>query len=377
MGLPAAVVLAAGQSTRMGALKPALMLGGMTVLERTVRSFREVGIEDVHVVAGHRADEVASMAAHAGASCVVNAEWRQGMFSSVKVGIGALDPAVREVLLLPADCCLVRGETIGRLARAASGRGPVAYPVFAGRRGHPPLICVDELLPDMGPEPPYGLRSLLLRYDARALEVEVADEGVLLDIDTPEDFARACDYAWDEAIPTQDRCLAVLREHAVSEGVVGHSQMVARVAGGLAARLTTAGLCLNVDLVVAAAMLHDIARDSSDHAAMGAYLITRLGYRRVAPVVEHHMDLVAEPGCLVDEAELLFLADKLVEDDHIVDLDTRLATRLNRFASQPAAEGAVRERMKTAQELSRRVGRLLGESTEALAARIVSGDSER
>ena len=241
----AAIVLAAGRSSRMGELKPLLPLGDATVLARAVGAFADAGVADVRVVVGWRGDEVGAAAAALGATVVVNDGWERGMFSSVAAGAAGLGADVDAFFLLPTDCALVRAETIGCLARAAQAHpAPVVYPVHDGRRGHPPLIARATLpaalyrerqgepgrephggqsaaphaesalttADDAYEEPAGGLRGLLAACDASALEVAVDDPGILLDMDTPSDYRRACDDVAGEGLPGAARCLELLRE---------------------------------------------------------------------------------------------------------------------------------------------------------------------
>ena len=297
----AAIVLAAGRSSRMGELKPLLPLGDGTVIGRAVGAYLEAGVTDVRVVVGWRGGEVAAAAADLGVAAVTNDGWQRGMFSSIGVGLASLGADVEAFFLSPADCALVRAETIGRLARAAQAQpAPVIYALHGGRRGHPPLIARHALPADLSLEPPDGLRGLLAVHDAAALEVEVDDPGVLLDMDAPSDYRRACDYVAGEGVPGAARCLALLDDAQVPPPVVAHSRAVACVAGALAARLNEHGLHLNARLVEAAGLLHDIARAGAsgtagrDHARSGAESLRDLGYRRVAAVTAHHMDLPDE-----------------------------------------------------------------------------------
>ena len=408
----AAIVLAAGRSLRMGELKPLLPLGDATVLERALGSFREVGIDDLRVVVGWRADEVAAVAAGCGVATVVNHDWQRGMFSSVAVGVGSLGSDVEAFFLLPADCALVRSETIGRLARAgltqarSPARGqarlqaqerrhpaPVVYPVHDGRRGHPPLIARGALPAELGKEPAGGLRGLLAACDATALEVGVDDAGVLLDMDLPSHYQRARDYVVSEGIPDEARCLDLLREAGVPQTVVAHSRAVAGVAAGLTARLNGCELHLNARLVLAAALLHDIARAGNDHARAGrdhtgaghdhahagAELLGDLGYRRVAAVTVHHMDLPDEAvgtphevRPLPDEAQIVYLADKLVKGAQVVALQERLEAKVDDLRGEPEAEAHARARLGRALELARRVESLIGEPAEAVARRALA-----
>ena len=86
--------------------------------------------------------------------------------------------------------------TIQLLVQAyESGQQSVIYPVFQGRRGHPPLIRRNVLADVLRGDEPEGLRSLLARHENSAGEVAVIDEGIHLDLDTPADLARACALA--------------------------------------------------------------------------------------------------------------------------------------------------------------------------------------
>ena len=398
MACLAAIVLAAGRSSRMGELKPLLPLGDGTVLGRAVGAFLEAGVADVRVVVGWRGAEIAAVAAELGVPVVTNPDWRRGMFSSAATGIASLGAGVEAFFLLPADCALVRPETIGRLARATlPATAPVTYPLREGRRGHPPLIA-RAALPDpddLASEPPEGLRGLLARHDDVAREVPVDDPGVLIDLDDPGDYRRACDYVADETIPGATRCLELLRELGAPPAVVAHSRAVARVAVALAARLNERELHLDARLVEAAGLLHDIARLQPDHARAGAALLGDLGYRRVAAVTAHHMDLqpevegeselegrpfastgpatAREERHLPGEAEVLYLADKLVAGTDVVSLPERLAARLQGLAAEPGAQARARERLGRAEEFARVVEALIGEPAESVARRALTG----
>ncbi len=141
-----AIILAAGLSSRMGELKALLPLGNggnvgeRTVLEQCLTLFRQCGVEDLAVVTGHRADEVGTVAALAGARLVHNPDFASGMYSSIRAGVGALPDQCSGFFLLPVDLSLVRCGTIRLLTRSfAQAPARIVYPVFDGRRGHPPL----------------------------------------------------------------------------------------------------------------------------------------------------------------------------------------------------------------------------------------------
>jgi molybdenum cofactor cytidylyltransferase len=184
-----AIILAAGYSRRMGALKPLLKLGDGTVLERVIGLFSGSGINDVIVVVGHGASHTIPIAHQCGAQAVMNRRFDQGMFSSVQEGVRALSPDSLAFFMLPVDIPLVRPQTIEELLEAYyRGMGKIVFPAFLGKRGHPPLVDTryrDEILAHPGEG---GLRAILRNHEDQSIEIEVADEMILFDLDTPADY---------------------------------------------------------------------------------------------------------------------------------------------------------------------------------------------
>ena len=191
-------------------------------------------------------------------------------------------------------------------------------------------------------------------------------------MDAPIDYRHACDYVAAEGIPDAACCLSLLGDARSPQAVVVHSQAVAYVALGLTERLNDRGLHLNARLVVAAALLHDIARTSPDHAHAGAELLRDLGYRRVAAVTAQHMDLPAEVPLLPGEAEVLYLADKLVAGTAVIALQERLARRAHDLRTEPEGRAHARDRLLRAVEVASCVERLIGESAETVARRALA-----
>ena len=136
-GKIAGLIVAAGYSTRMGALKPLLPLGGKTVLETAVDSLRQGGIQDVRVVVGHRAEEVNPVLERRNVRIVENQRYAEGMFSSIVAGLKTLAGETEAVFLLPGDNPLIRRHSIKEMVRAYRKTGAaVVYPVFTGQKGH-------------------------------------------------------------------------------------------------------------------------------------------------------------------------------------------------------------------------------------------------
>jgi CTP:molybdopterin cytidylyltransferase MocA len=187
-----ALILCAGRSSRMGAFKPLLPLGEETLIERAIRLFRGAGVADVTAVLGYQAEWVLPLLERHGVRPVLNDRYDEGMFSSLRVGVGSINQGCRAFFLLPVDIPFVRPETLLSLMDAfREGENDVCRPCFRGRYGHPPLIAT-ALIPAIGEfDGMGGLRTLLARYRGRTADVAVEDPGILLDVDTRDDYEGA------------------------------------------------------------------------------------------------------------------------------------------------------------------------------------------
>ncbi|HEX4823602.1 MAG TPA: nucleotidyltransferase family protein [Candidatus Polarisedimenticolaceae bacterium] len=183
----AAVVLAAGASSRMGVPKALLPMGpgGPTFLAAIGRLLQDVGIDIVRVV-------VAPGTPHAPSSdLVVNPEPGAGMLSSVQCGILALPKTADAFLLWPVDHPLVKPTTVAALlATYRETAAPVVVPVYDGTRGHPGLFAA-RLVPELlTADPTEGARAVVHAHADR-VELAIDDAGVVTGIDTPDDYKRA------------------------------------------------------------------------------------------------------------------------------------------------------------------------------------------
>ncbi len=358
-----AVVLAGGYSSRAQAFKPLLPLGEATIIEKSIGNFFRAGIDNVTVVVGHRADDLLPVLAALPVRSVYNDRYPEGMFSSVVAGVRSLTPETEAFFLLPVDMPLVRSHTIRLIYRAFTRmKGDIVYPVFNGRRGHPPLIAT-KLMPEItAGDMTQGLRPILAKYAANAREIEVVDEGILLDADTPEDYRKLITYYCCRDIPSEAECNEIFHRLGVSAQVAGHGRLVAEVAGKLATGLNKAGLRLDIPLVTAAGKLHDLAKGLPDHAGLGARLLKKLGYPKVAKVVDTHHDSGYQAGALPDEAAVLYLADKLVKNDCIVGIEERFQGPLAKYAADTEALKAIEQRYRATREIAKAIERISGVS---------------
>jgi len=377
-----AIILAAGLSSRMGELKALLPLrhggegndGERTVLEQCMTLFRQGGVEDLAVVTGHRADEVGAVAALAGARLVHNPDFASGMYSSIRAGVGALPDQCSGFFLLPVDLSLVRCGTVKLLTRSfAQAPARIVYPVFGGRRGHPPLLAPDLIPAIIQHEHPQGgLRTLLAQVEAEqpelVREVQVADANIHFDMDTPEDFLVGCRLFGRRDFPTMAECRAILAHlHPMPAKGLAHGRMVAEIAVALCEAINRhSGRLLDPELCRVCGWLHDIAKGSPQHEEQGARWLRDLGFDRAAAIVAAHKDLPWTIDMPISEREIVHLADKLVRGSRIVDISTRFEEKLTIYQDDPAAVRAIRSRYDQALRVAAAVEAEAGQTLEVI-----------
>jgi molybdenum cofactor cytidylyltransferase len=186
-----AIVLAAGASYRMGSPKALLEIGEETFLRRVVGTMQHVGAADIAVVLGADADRIKSTLGWFTGVLTINQNWQNGQISSIIAGLDALSGlGLDAVLVHPVDRPLVSGGTVLALIKAAaSGEGSIVVPLYQGRRGHPALFDSAHFNNLRSAPADIGARHLLRTNPNSLLEVPVDDEGVIINIDTPEQYA--------------------------------------------------------------------------------------------------------------------------------------------------------------------------------------------
>lgn len=319
-----AVILAAGLSKRMQAFKPLLPYGGSTVIQTTVSKLLEGNVRDIVVVTGFLAPEIQQVLCGLPVRFVHNRDFaRTQMFESVKLGLMAAEG--NDIFLLPADLPEFNPSLLEQL-RSASGQA--VYPVCGGKNGHPLLLrrtAVETVLQHEGQR---GLKGALSRLDTAT--IETPDKGCLMDIDTPEDYQRLVEFR-AQSVPSKGECEELFQYYGTTDQIRAHCRAVCSVVMRLAEHVS------NIDkkLLQVAALIHDAARQKTDHAEILAIELERRGYLKLASVVRVHMDLPDKFSGSANEHSLLYLADKLVIEDREVDLEQRFRGAEMRFGSQP------------------------------------------
>jgi putative nucleotidyltransferase with HDIG domain len=374
-----AIVLAAGYSSRMGEFKPLLPLGETTVLERIITLFQDAGVSDIRVVVGYRSEDLLPLLRKMEVSCIVNEDFEAGMFSSVVAGVKGLQKSVDLFFILPVDIPLIRPWTIRLLFQAyQQKKGKIIHPCFQGKQGHPPLISAslkDQITYWNGHD---GLRGALAQFQADAIQIEVPDENILFDINTQDDYQQLCAKWRQYGVPTKQECEILLNTtFAIEKGLYNHSHMVTRLALLMGTALHEAGCCLDLDLISAAALLHDIAKGTPQHARTGGQILREMGYPRVADIVAAHVDIAIHEGQEIDESQVVYLSDKMTQgDQYVADFKPRFEAKLGQFSHAPEIQRNITGRLENALTIQRRVESKLKRSLDDILRKTIPKEAD-
>jgi molybdenum cofactor cytidylyltransferase len=188
----AGIVLAAGESRRMGQPKQLLPFGERTILERVVDTLLTAGVGEVVVVLGHLADRVRAVLGDRPVTVVVNELYRQGMLSSVKCGVHAIGAGYDAVLFALGDQPHIEGAVVSEVMRAyRAGNAGIVIPRYGDKKGHPIIINLRKYREAIVNLPEdTGLNALMQAHADDVRLIDVATEDIIRDIDVPDDYTR-------------------------------------------------------------------------------------------------------------------------------------------------------------------------------------------
>jgi molybdenum cofactor cytidylyltransferase len=184
----AAVVLAAGMSSRMGSNKLLLRVGDRMVIEHIILSLRPL---ETMVVTGHRPEEIREIAESLGAETVHNPDYEEGMTTSFQAGLRALDPEVDAVFMVLSDTFGFSTELLEWMAdkMEVDPETLIVSPVYQWKRGHPVLFRRPLFEEFLGLEAGETMKDVVSRHNDQHRYVE-SDIWCRIDLDTPEDYER-------------------------------------------------------------------------------------------------------------------------------------------------------------------------------------------
>lgn len=212
VGMPVAIVLAAGAGSRFGGGKLLASLHGTPILQHVLDRVAEAGVEEVVVVLGRDADTVEQAIAWREERRVRNPEPERGLSGSLQVAMATMGPTVDAVLILLGDQPLVGAETIRALLDAPDDPDrPIVVPAYAGDRGRNPVLlrrAAFQLTHEASGD--RGLGPVLTAHPELVVEVPIAGDNP--DIDTPEDLARVVEGSWASRVRANREQVERVRE---------------------------------------------------------------------------------------------------------------------------------------------------------------------
>lgn len=184
-----AVVLSAGESSRMGRPKALLPIDGQTFIERIVAALKQAKVGKIIVILGHNARELQSKISHLPVEILINTDYKLGQLSSLQLAVRYLQPDIEcdgMLVHLVDHPYLAPALVEAMIRRFYETKKRIIVPKFHGKRGHPVIFSnalFDEILSAPMEE---GAKAVVNAHRAETLEIETEEEGIAVDIDTPE-----------------------------------------------------------------------------------------------------------------------------------------------------------------------------------------------
>ena len=188
-----AVVLSAGESSRMGRPKALLPIEGQKFIERIIRVIGQSKVGRTIVVLGHHADQLRGQIEHFPVEVVINPDYRSGQLSSLQAAIRNIEKDDRcgGMLVHLVDHPFIDAALVDALIKGFfETKALIVLPRYKGKRGHP-VIFSRELFGELLNAPvDQGAKAVVNAHRQETVEIEWQDEGITLDIDTPELYRR-------------------------------------------------------------------------------------------------------------------------------------------------------------------------------------------
>jgi len=186
-----AVILAAGESKRMGTPKMLLPFNGSTMIECVIANVRKSEVDNILVVLGAEKEALIQLAGKLHIKYCYNENFKEGMLSSVQCGFKNLPSGCKASLVFQGDQPLITPNTINTVINAyASSEKGIVISVYEKKRGHPILIDIKYRNDIERLSPDDGLRSLAYMFPSDVLEVDTDESGILRDFDTYEQYTK-------------------------------------------------------------------------------------------------------------------------------------------------------------------------------------------
>ena len=335
----------------MSCFKPIMPLNGFPMIRMTVQTALDAGVQDVFVILGKEGglvrealqgiDDLAgsptNQAPRQRVHFVENPDFAShDMLSSIKIGLRALrgqkeqTELYRAAFVLPGDMPAISPRTFGKLREHRERvDARVCFPLHNDQSGHPLLLGCEVFDSVLYFEGEGGLREAIAPLFPQAMDAE--DAGILLDADDAETFEMTADYVRKTRGLAPSVADAILDDCKTLDNIRAHCKATSLLAARMVQQLNLLGYCLDSELVISAAAIHDMLRLEKRHwEAAEAELLSR-GYDRLAQVVGDHQRPLDPLSPRFTESSLVFLADKLVKNTTLVSVDVRYAASFESF----------------------------------------------
>lgn len=186
-----AIILAAGESTRMREPKPLVRFRKQTFLETILQNFKNAGIEDILIVLGHKADQITKKLNLSPDDFTVNKNYQFGQFSSVQTGVKNLQPNCTGVFLALVDQPQIGSDIIAKIRKNFEDNpDKIVIPTLKGKRGHPPVLPKWLFHEILTANPALKTSAIIRNYAHKVSEVEIDDDSILWNMNTKQDLEK-------------------------------------------------------------------------------------------------------------------------------------------------------------------------------------------
>lgn len=187
-----AVILSAGESSRMGRPKALLPIDGVRFVEKIVSTLKSTDVGNIIVVLGHNAEEIQRKIRDLPVTILINHDYKQGQLSSLQVAIRHLESSggpVDGILVHLVDHPYIEAKLVNLMIdRFYETKKLIVVPRFQDRRGHPVIFARALFSELLAAGTDQGAKPVVHAHRDDTLEIDTDDKGVLIDIDTPEEY---------------------------------------------------------------------------------------------------------------------------------------------------------------------------------------------
>jgi molybdenum cofactor cytidylyltransferase len=289
-----AVVLAAGMSRRMGTPKQLLRIGGETILGHTLKNARASAVQEIVLVLGHAAEKVEKEISTERLKIVHNPDYQQGMGTSLRTGLAAVDARASATLIVLADQPFVRPETLNALIACHQESKPqIIIPFYKGFRGNPVLLDRSVFAELNTLSGDVGCRAIFGSHTENIRKLDVDDVGILLDIDSQEEYQKLEKAHAARRNESGSSAIATLESR---EGQpAGRAELVIAGRDAVAQALMKFGRLLNFTVTVVDPFIELVELPDADR------ILHTLDFSLLPPAVERYV-VVASRGQFDEEA---------------------------------------------------------------------------